>query len=287
MPTGTDSWGGFGTSNSSWLSSCSIGPSVASSSLIRSRIARSSFLARSSAPREAAEPRRCSAFNCSTWVTMSRRCRSSSRMRSTGAGSPLTWAPFRTRSGFSRMKLRLSILRPQVRKENHVPVGMLVRQHGRQPVDPQPHPAGWRKAMLERDQEVLVERMRFLGTLGPRARLVLEAPALVDRVVDLGEGVGDLGAGDEQLEAVRQPRIVRPPAGQRRDLDRMPEHESRLDQARLDQLLEQGVDQAAPAETWVDVDLAAASDVAQAGHVGPAEVLAHRLADGVQHLQAP
>ena len=41
--------------------------------------------------------------------------------------------------------------------------------------------------------------------LNPELHLLLEAPALVDGGVELGEGVGKLGVIDEQLEPLGKP----------------------------------------------------------------------------------
>ena len=75
-------------------------------------------------------------------------------------------------------------------------------------VDADAEAAGRRHAVLERGQEVLVERLR-LGVAGRRrAALLLEARALVVGIVELAERVRDLHAGDEELEALDQPRVV-------------------------------------------------------------------------------
>ncbi len=72
-------------------------------------------------------------------------------------------------------------------------------------------------------------------------RLRLEASALIDRVGELGERVRVLATQDDQLEPFHEPRIVLARPGQRRDLDRVVDHERRLAQPRLDMLLEQVV----------------------------------------------
>ena len=51
-------------------------------------------------------------------------------------------------------------------------------------------------------------RLRLVVAGLARARLLLEAVALVDRVVELAVGVGQLLPGDEQLEALGQLRVA-------------------------------------------------------------------------------
>src|SRR5205809_4670740 len=248
LPSGTEASGGFGTSSSRALSRLSIGAACCSSDLISSRIRRSASTAASSRFFAIAADRRfCSALSCSSLVTSSRRCWSSCRISSTGAGSPFLRAPSLTRSGCSRMKLRLSMPGAQVREQDHIADGGLVGQDGREPVDPQAHATrGW-KAILERSQEVLVHRMGLIVTGRTRPRLVFEASPLIVRVVQLGEGIGDLLAGNEQLEAIRQPRITGSPPGEWRDFHRMSQDEGGLHQGVLHELLEQLGDQPAPA----------------------------------------
>ena len=78
-----------------------------------------------------------------------------------------------------------------------------------QPVDADAETAGRRQAVLERAEVVLVDvaRLGVAGRLG--ARLGLEARALVDRVVELAVGVGELAPVDDR------PRSARPAWGRR------------------------------------------------------------------------
>src|SRR5258708_14673064 len=107
------------------------------------------------------------------------------------------------------MKLRPSMASSEVGEEDDVADRGLVGNDGGEAVDPQPHATGWREAVLERGEEVFVHRMRLLIPGGAGARLVNEPGSLVVRVVELGEGIRDLLAGDEELEAIRQSRVRR------------------------------------------------------------------------------
>ena len=68
-------------------------------------------------------------------------------------------------------------------------------------------------------------RFDVAGVLG--ALLVLEAQALLDRVVQLAVAVGELAAVDEQLEALGEERVVAIGPGERRDLHRVAGDERR------------------------------------------------------------
>src|SRR5947208_3797530 len=222
FPSGTELSGGLGTSRSNASSREAIGATLCSRALTSSRKRRNcSTVASSRLFAIAAERRFCSAFSCSSLVTISRRSASRWRISSTGAGSPFLRAPSLTRSGCSRMKLRLSMSGPQAGEQDDVADRWLVRDDGDQAVDAQTHAAGRRKAVFERGEEVLVHGMRLLvaGSAGPR--LVLEPASLVIRIVELRKGVGDLLTGEEELEAVGQPWVTGSPPGQRRDLHRM------------------------------------------------------------------
>src|ERR1700730_18372890 len=239
FPSGTDASGGFGTSSKSVFSRASIGASFCSIALTSSRMRRSSSTAASSRFLAIVADRRfCSAFSCSSLVTASRRSASSFRISSTGADSPFFRAPSRTTSGCRRMKLRLSMAGTQMGKEDHITNRGLIGEDGRQPVDPKPHTTRWGKAVFERGQEVLVHRMRLLIAGGASTDLVFEAASLVIGIVELREGVGNLLARNEELEAIGQPRVTGAAPRQWRNLDWVPENEGRLDQRVLHEFLE-------------------------------------------------
>ena len=70
---------------------------------------------------------------------------------------------------------------------------------------PMPMPPVGRHAVLERAHVVLVVGLGLLVARGLVGALLLEARALLVRVVQLREGVGELHAGGEALEALDQP----------------------------------------------------------------------------------
>src|SRR6266849_9190318 len=285
FPSGTEASGGLGTSSSRAFRRASIGATRCSRALTSSRNRRNcSTTASSRLFAIAADRRFCSAFSCSSFVTASRRSASRRRISSTGAFSPFLRAPSFTWSGCSRMKLRLSMAGPQAREEDHVADRGLVREDGDQPVDPQAHATGRRKAVFERGEEVLVHRMRLLIPRGARPCLVFETGSLVIGIVELGKRVSDLLARDEELEAIGQSRGVGAPPGERRDLDGMPENEGGLDQRVLHQLLEQLGDESAPPQPRLGLDVVLLDQRLECGHLGLADVLADHLADRGHHL---
>src|SRR5258706_8800 len=108
--------------------------------------------------------------------------------------------------------------------------------HG-EPVDADAEPAGRRHAVLERAQVVLVDLARRLGVLARDLRL--EALPLVDRIVQLGEGVRELPSVHEEFEALDEVGPVGTRLAERRDRGRVERHERRLHEIRLDARLEQ------------------------------------------------
>src|ERR1700730_2407620 len=114
----------------------------------------------------------------------------------------------------------------------------MIREDGGEPVDAQPHSTGGRKAVFERGQEVLVHRMRLVIARRASPGLVFEAGSLVVRIVELREGVRDLLARNEELEAIGQARVTGTAPRQWRNLDWVPEDERRLHQRVLHEFLE-------------------------------------------------
>src|SRR3954447_1944905 len=96
-----------------------------------------------------------------------------------------------------------------------------------QPVDAHSHPAGGRHAVLERAEEVLVERLGLLVSGGGLAALLLEASALLVRIVQLRERVAELDAPREGLPPFDESRLAAVRLRERRQLDRVVDDERR------------------------------------------------------------
>src|SRR5438477_3697752 len=127
----------------------------------------------------------------------------------------------------------------QLRKQDHVANRRAVGEEHDEAVDADAFARGRRQAVLERANVigVVVHRLLVAGFL--RFRLRGEARGLVLGVVQLGEAVRDLAAGDDELEAVgdRGIRVVCP--RERRDVDGVRDDEGGLHELRLGGRLEE------------------------------------------------
>ncbi len=132
-----------------------------------------------------------------------------------------------------------SVFPPQLRKQITSRMTWAIGEQHHQPVYADAFARGGRQAVFERADVVgvVVHGLGVAGFLG--AGLFLEARGLVLGVVQFGKSVGDFPAGNVQLEAVgyRGIRLVAP--RERRDLGRIIDDESRLEQQMLGGLLEQ------------------------------------------------
>ena len=126
-------------------------------------------------------------------------------------------------------------------------------KHG-QPVYSDSASPGGRHAVLHCPEEVLVHGVGFPIALALHFNLLLEPPALVHRVVQLGECVGELTPADKQFESFSEFRIVRMPLGQRRNLDGIIRNEGRILQTVLHEVFEEPVDHLAPAQFGVHIE---------------------------------
>src|SRR5687768_15120697 len=87
-----------------------------------------------------------------------------------------------------------------------------IREEHEEPVNPESQYSRRRHAVLERAEEVLVERMCLLDARGFELLLELELRPLFQRVGELGERGDQLEATDDEIEVLRQlgVRSVRP-----------------------------------------------------------------------------
>ncbi len=142
-------------------------------------------------------------------------------------------------------------------------------EHG-QAVDADPEAAAGRHAVLQGAEVVLVDRagLEVAGLLGQL--LGLEPRSLLDGVVQLAVGVGQLPAAHDQLEALDQPGVVAVGPGQRGDLHRVVEDERGCPQGRLDQGVVQRHAHRARAHVGLDDDVVLLGDRPQVveGHRG-------------------
>ena len=124
-----------------------------------------------------------------------------------------------------------------MREQQDVANGGLVGEQHDHAVDTDANAARGRHTVLEGAHVVLVVLHGLVVAAGLLSHLGSKALGLVDRVVELGECVGVLVAGDDQLKAVRQARIVLKTLGKRADLDGVIAYEGRVDDGVLAQLI--------------------------------------------------
>ncbi len=193
-------------------------------------------------------------------------------LRSHGHGS---------RGRSSRLRPAGGRLVAHMREQQHVADGRRIgEQHG-QAVDADAHATGRRHAVFQRADVVGVEAHGLVVAQVLRLNLRAEALGLINRVVQLGEGVGVLMAADEQLEALGQLRVVLHLLGQRRNLQRMLGDERRLHQLLLGHGLEDLGDQLALAPSVLGMPAV----LLQNGHQVLAAALERHLFAGIARGQ--
>ena len=170
-----------------------------------------------------------------------------------------------------------------LREEQHVLDRRLARHEHRQTVDADTHARARGHAVLQRADEVHVDEHRFVVALFREAQLLLEAFELVDRVVQLGVGVAELLAVDEEFEALGQIGVFAVTLAEGRHFDGVVGHERRLDELLLAVLAEDGVDELAFAHRVVDLDVEPLAGFAQLFFALARDVVAGLLADEVGH----
>ena len=114
----------------------------------------------------------------------------------------------------------------------------------------------------------------------------METLQLVDRVVQLGVGVAQLLAGDEEFETLRQFGVLAVALAQGRHLYRVVAHEGGLYEVALAILSEDGVDELSLAHRVVDLDIQAAARLAQLLLALARDVVPRLLLDGLGHGKA-
>ena len=121
------------------------------------------------------------------------------------------------------------------------------------PIDAHAEAADRGHAVLERTQEVLVERVRLVAEHLLHLLLQLELRSLLDRVGELAEGSDQLETRRDQVEVLREAGVVAVRPRERRHLAREVAHERRLLDRAFDELLEQLLHDLARAPARLDV----------------------------------
>ena len=120
-------------------------------------------------------------------------------------------------------------------EQKNVSDGLIAGQEHDQTVDADAAAACGRHTVLEGTNEVLVHEFRFVVAGLAQFDLMLEAFDLVERVVQLGIGVGELGAADEELKTLGEVGLRGFPLREDRDLDGVVDDEGRLLEVLLDE----------------------------------------------------
>ena len=124
-------------------------------------------------------------------------------------------------------------------EEDDVADALGVREQHDGTVDPHAHAARRRQPVFQRVDKVFVEGVRFLVALILFTGLIREALALVERIVELAEGVGEFPSVDEKFEAVSHIGVLFVALRERRDDGRVADDECRLDEVFLDIFLKE------------------------------------------------
>src|SRR6267142_2517459 len=119
-------------------------------------------------------------------------------------------------------------LRAKQRKQNHVAYRSRVgEQHG-EAVDPHALAGRRRQPVGKRTDVVLVHDVRLFIAAFPLAKLLLEAAALLFRIVQLAEAIGDFQTADKNLESLYPFGFIGFVLGERRDCHRKVVDDRRL-----------------------------------------------------------
>src|ERR1035437_9008109 len=103
----------------------------------------------------------------------------------------------------------LSSFWPHCRKEHHIAYGLFTGHHHHQPVHAESEASHGRHPVFERAQEILVQHHCLFIAFCPQPRLLLEASALIERIVEFAERIRKLLPVHVQLEPLDESQIGR------------------------------------------------------------------------------
>ena len=116
-----------------------------------------------------------------------------------------------------------------MRKQQHIANRRRIGQEHDQSIHSQPQARGRRHAVFERAHVVGIEMHGFIVARILAPHLRPEPLRLLLRIIELGEAISELAAGEKKLEAVGQERIGIVGARERRDLQRVGIHKRRIE----------------------------------------------------------
>lgn len=106
----------------------------------------------------------------------------------------------------------------------------LAREQHRQTVDAEADTCRWRHTVFECAEEILIKRHRFLVTAFSQSELILKALSLVDRIVQLGIGIGYFLTIYKELKTLNESGFGPVLFGEWRHFHRIVDEESRLNE---------------------------------------------------------
>ena len=164
------------------------------------------------------------------------------------------------------------------REEQDVADGGLVAEEHDHAVDAVADAARRRHAVLEGAHVVVVVAHGLVVAHALGGNLLGKAAGLINGVIELGEGVGVLVAGNDQLKAVGEARVLGLALGERGDLLRVVAHEGGVDDGLLAQLVVELKEELAGTPVGLDLDAVLLAELAQVLDGGVhRELLAHAL----------
>ena len=168
-------------------------------------------------------------------------------------------------------------------EQKHILDALRAGHHHHQAVDADAHAGGGGHAVLEGADKVEVDEHGLVVAFLAEAQLLLETAQLVDGVVELGVGVGQLLAADEELETLGELGIVAVALAEGRHLDGVVGNEGGLDELVLALLAEDGVDELALAHGGVGLHAEALAGLAEFLLAHAADVDTGLLLDELAH----
>ncbi len=164
--------------------------------------------------------------------------------------------------------------------------GRLARHEHGQAVDADANARGWRHAILQRTQKIVVDDHRLIIAFVGQAHLLFETLFLVDWVVQLAVGIRQLFAVHHQLETLGQTCFRAVHLGQRTHLYRIIGDECWLNECAFAEFAKNLVDQLAFAHGVVNFHLQLVADGADFVLRFSRKIVTRFLFDGIENWQS-
>ncbi len=170
-------------------------------------------------------------------------------------------------------------------EEDFLYAGLTGEEHG-EAVDADAEAGGGWHAVFEGAEEVVVDEHGFVVASLAEAELLFEALALVEGIVELGVGVGDFFAVDNEFESLGELWVVAVFFTEGRHFDGVIDDEGGLDEVGFAFFAKDGVDEFGFAHFGGDVDVELVTGLAELVFVHTGDVDAGVSANGFVHGDA-